>query len=66
MGKYYHYFVEGQDEEKLINVLKTDMRCIVPGKVQKFNVVQEKLTKHRIMQLKQGTDFVMSFYVRRH
>ena len=32
MGKYYHYFVEGQDEEKLINVLKTDMRCIVSGK----------------------------------
>ena len=22
MGKYYHYFVEGQDEEKLINFLK--------------------------------------------
>lgn len=49
MGKYYHYFVEGQDEEKLINVLKTDMRCIVSGKVQKFNIVQEKLTKPRLM-----------------
>lgn len=61
MGKYYHYFVEGKDEEKLINVLKTDMRCIVPGKVQKFNVVQEKLTKHRIMQLKQGTVAILVF-----
>ena len=34
----YHYFVEGEDEEKLIQVLKTDLRCIIPGKVQKFNV----------------------------
>lgn len=61
MGKYYHYFVEGQDEEKLINVLKTDMRCIVSGKVQKFNIVQEKLTKPRLMQLKQGTTVVLVF-----
>jgi hypothetical protein len=29
----YYYFVEGEDEEKLIQVLKTDLRCIVPGKV---------------------------------
>ena len=61
MGKYYHYFVEGQDEEKLINVLKTDMRCIVSGKVQKFNIVQEKLTKPRLMQLKQGTTVILVF-----
>ncbi|MDO5539407.1 MAG: hypothetical protein Q4F83_04955 [Eubacteriales bacterium] len=61
MGKYYHYFVEGQDEEKLINVLKTDMQYIVPGKVQKFNVVQEKLTSLRLMQLKKGTIVVLVF-----
>lgn len=42
-SKYYHYFVEGEDEEKLIQVLKTDLRLIVPGKVQKFNVVEAKI-----------------------
>ena len=61
MGKYYHYFVEGPDEEKLINTLKTDMQCIVPGKVQVFNVVQERLTKLRIMQLKRGTVVILVF-----
>lgn len=40
-NRYYHYFVEGEDEEKLLKVLKTDLQLIVPGKVQKFNVVQE-------------------------
>lgn len=46
-NRYYHYFVEGQDEEKVVQVLKTDLRCIVPGKVQVFNVIEQKLTKMR-------------------
>ena len=33
MGKYYQYYVEGQDEEKIIQVLKTELRLIEPGKV---------------------------------
>lgn len=61
MGKYYCYFVEGHDEEKLIDTLKTDLQYIVPGKVQVFNVVQERLTKLRIMQLKKGTVAILVF-----
>lgn len=63
MGKcrYYHYFVEGQDEEKIVKVLKTDLRCIVPGKVQVFNVIQQKLTKLRLMSLKPDTTVVLIF-----
>lgn len=57
----YYYFVEGEDEEKLIQVLKTDLRCIVPGKVQKFNVVDKKLNKARLMSLKMGTSVVLVF-----
>ena len=57
----YHYFVEGEDEEKLIQVLKTDLRCIIPGKVQKFNVVDKKLNKARLMSLKMGTSVVLVF-----
>lgn len=60
-GKYYHYFVEGEDEEKLIQVLKTDLRLIVPGKVQKFNVVEQKLTRLRLMSLKEGTTVILVF-----
>ena len=41
-GEYYHYFVEGEDDKKVISTLKSDFRSIVPGKVQKFNVIQNK------------------------
>ncbi len=44
-NKYYHYFVEGEDEEKILKVLKTDLRLIEPGKIQKFNVVDKRLTR---------------------
>lgn len=59
--KYYQYFVEGEDEKKLIDVLKTDMKLIVAGKTQVFNVTQKKLTKLRVMNLKQGTTVVLVF-----
>ena len=60
-NQYYHYFVEGEDEKKLVNVLKTDMGLVCPGKVEIFNVTQERLTKLRIMNLKQGTKVVLIF-----
>lgn len=60
-SKYYHYFVEGQDEEKLLKVLKTDLRYIIPGKVQVFNVIEQKLTKLRLMSLKPDTTVILIF-----
>ncbi|MDE7271001.1 MAG: hypothetical protein K2N81_11075 [Acetatifactor sp.] len=36
-GKYYQYYVEGADEEKLINVMKSQMCLICPGKVENLN-----------------------------
>lgn len=59
--KYYQYFVEGEDERKLINTLKSDMEMIEPGKVQVFNCVKEKLTLPRLMALKNGTAAVLVF-----
>lgn len=59
--KYYHYFVEGEDEEKIVKTLKTDLQMIAPGKIQKFNVIQEKLTKYRLLTLKKGTIVVLVF-----
>ena len=61
MGKYYQYYVEGQDEEKIVQILKTELQLIEPGKVEKFNVVSEKFTKLRIMPLKMGTIVVLVF-----
>ena len=59
--KYYHYFVEGANEEKILNVLKTDLRLIQPGKVQIFNVVEQEFTKPRFMSIKNGTVVVLVF-----
>ena len=60
-SKYYHYFVEGEDEKKLLSVLKTDLQLVIPGKVEHFNIVQEKITKPRIMALKNGTTIILVF-----
>lgn len=60
---YYHYFVEGPDDKKIVNTLKSELQLIVPGKVEQFNVVQEKLTKNRIMTLKSGTTVILVFDV---
>lgn len=56
---YYQYYVEGEDERKLLSVLKTEMECIVPGKIEVFNVVQEEITAIRLMQLKKGTTVIL-------
>lgn len=61
MGKYYHYFVEGEDDRKIVNTLKTDFQLIVPGKVDKFNVIERTLKKTHLMSLKEGTTVVLVF-----
>lgn len=44
-NRYYHYYVEGEDDRKVVNTLKTDMQKIIPGKVEKFNVVEKLIKK---------------------
>ena len=63
MGKMgnYQYYVEGQNEEKLISVLKTEMELVCPGKIDVLNVVQEELTTVRLMQLKPQTPVILVF-----
>ena len=57
----YHYYVEGEDEKKLFDVLKQDLCCIESGKVDKMNVVQTKFTIARIRPLKQDTIVVLVY-----
>lgn len=42
-------------------MLKTELRLILPGRVQKFNVTQQRLTKLRVMSLKPGTTVILIF-----
>lgn len=51
----YQYYVEGEDELKLLNTLKSELRSIQIGKVDKFNVVQKRFNIARIRTLKQDT-----------
>lgn len=59
--EFFQYYVEGEDEEKLINVLKSDMQCIEAGKVQVFNPVTEKITAMRLRTLKKNTTVIFVF-----
>jgi hypothetical protein len=59
--KYYHYYAEGETDVKMISTLKTEYQCVQPGKVDRFNVIQEELTAYRTMGLKKGTTVVLVF-----
>lgn len=60
-SKFVQYYVEGEDEEKLIHVLKTDLGAIRPGKVQKLNATEHLLTNARLISLRTGTMVVLVF-----
>lgn len=55
------YFVEGEDEKKLLNTLKNKLRVIQPGKIQRLNVVQTKISMNILRTLKKGTLVVLVF-----
>lgn len=60
-NNHYHYYVEGDDDRKIVNTLKTELQLIQAGKVDKFNVVQNELNKNRIKVLKEGTTVILVF-----
>ncbi len=60
-SKYYHYYVEGQTDEKMVRILKTDLQLVVPGKVEKFNIIENELSSSRTIGLKKGTIVVLVF-----
>lgn len=59
--KFVQYYVEGEDEEKLIQTLKNDLGIIRSGKVQKLNVIDHILSDARLMTLCPGTMVVLIF-----
>ncbi len=57
----YHYYVEGENEKKLLSVLKTEMQLIIPGKIEVFNIITNKINISRIMRLSENTVVVLVF-----
>lgn len=42
-NEIYQFYVEGEDEKKVIETLKKDMNSIVSGKVEVLNVISRRL-----------------------
>ena len=59
--QYVLYYVEGEDEEKLLNTLKSELLAIKTGKVQILNIVEQQITQARLMNIRQGTMVVLVF-----
>jgi len=57
----YQYFVEGEDEKKLLNTLKNQLGIVQAGKVQVLNVVQNKIPQTILRTLKKGTVVILVF-----
>ena len=57
----YHYFVEGQFEHKLINVLKDQQNLIIAGKVDVLNVMQEEITELKLRTLPSNVIIILIF-----
>lgn len=60
-SKLIQYYVEGEDDKKIVDALKTDLRCIKPGKSQVLNVVTEKISPMRLRTLAPETMVVLVF-----
>ena len=57
----YQYYVEGETEKKLLKVLKTELGCIEPGKIECFNAIQDICSPYRVRSLKVNTVVVLIF-----
>lgn len=62
MNKIYHYYVEGECEEKLINTLKDGANgLIIPGKVDVFNVQTHLFTQLQLRPIGIDTTIILIF-----
>ena len=57
----FFYLVEGECEEKLLNALKMNPPLIHPGKVEKFNIIQNEIPRRKLMQYPAGCVVVFVF-----
>lgn len=62
-SKFVQYYVEGEDDKKVVDTLKTKLRLILPGKVSVLNVVAHEVPEMRLRVLSPGTMVVLAFDV---
>ena len=62
-NKYIQYYVEGQDDKKVVDTLKSEMGLVKPGKVDVLNVTTGKITDMRLRTLQPGTMVILVFDV---
>ena len=55
------YLTEGECEEKLVNALKVKPALVIPGKVKRFNVIQNELPASILMTFDPGSIVVLVF-----
>ena len=60
-NEFFQFYVEGEDEKKVIDTLKKDMKSIVSGKVDVLNVIQKEIRTPRIRTLKTGTTVILVY-----
>ena len=59
--KNIQYYVEGEDDQKVVDTLRLKMRLIRTGKVHVLNVVEEEIPDMRLRALSSGTLVVLVF-----
>ena len=60
-NRRYFYLAEGECEEKLLQALKLKPSLIHPGKVEKFNIIQNELPIRKLMQYPANCVVVLVF-----
>ncbi len=59
---HYHYFVEGECEEKLINSFKLPpYSSFKSGKVEVFNFIQKRISNQRLLSLNKNTIIILVY-----
>ena len=61
MNRKCIYLVEGECEEKLIKALKEKPSLLIPGKVKRFNVIQNELKTSHLVTFAPGSLVVLVF-----
>ena len=55
------YLTEGECEAKLVKALQEEPALVIPGKVKKFNVIQNELPKSILMTFDPGSTVILIF-----
>ena len=61
MDFIYQYYVEGENEKKLVEVLSKEYKYIKAGKVEVFNVVEKSIKNTRIRNFKENHVIILVF-----